>query len=692
MELKSFLMILVGLSLCCFLLLLGLGKLIAKREEEQGLSLADRGHPSSRLIRGGLNILFLRSYALFMKLPPLRFYVLKVRFRLSVLQVYDEFSLRRQTIKIVYLILGTLTFVIGVLTAMNPNLIFFLSLLIAAVVIQGLILDGYINRLEKKLLEQMLDLFGAVRLAYHRHGMVEDAIDESIESVGEEIALHAHRIYDALSDVKPDEALEKYYEVAPNRFLRAFAGISRMIMEFGDRKKDKGSLYLRGLASLTGEIQLDLIRRSKLDYLLKGLNLIALVPIFFTKPIEIWARRNFPLMDQFYLSKAGILAKLGIFLIILICYLLLQKLKSEEETDYKAGRNRNPWESALRKWRLVRKCSAWFTPRFKSAAYERIHKLLKDSNHHLSVETLQIRRLVIFLLCVVVTTGTFSYLHLKSRSWILNEPPASYVFFGTMSQDDAEAAAEIVDMDKQVMAETGMDSNREYDQIAASITQVMAERGLQPNDNQLVATAERVIDKLKRWNAEYLKWWELLLSLIAGWIGYCVPVWTLMFQRRMRLMDMRQEVYQFHTMISILKELERISVEEILDWLHSYAVIFKIPLQKCLLHFGHGGEEALRQMKEEAGLDEFRQLADKLLLATEKITISDAFDELESEMAYHFERRRLDYEKSLDTKAGIGRIIGFAPMYCLVFVYLVIPLIWMSFQQMGIYFEQIQHI
>lgn len=692
MELKSFLMIIAGMSLCSFVLLIGLGKLIARREEERGLSLADGGSSPLRLIRSGLSALFLRSYALFMKLPPLKFYVLKVRFRLSALHVYDEFKLRKQTMKIVYLILGTFTFVIGALTAMNPNLIFFLSLLVAAAVIQGLVLDGYVSRLEKKLLEQMLELFGAVRLAYHRHGMVEDAIDESIESVGEEIALHAQRIYDALTDIKPDEALEKYYEAAPNRFLRAFAGISRMIMEFGDRKKDKGSLFLKGLASLTGEIQLDLIRRSKLNYLLKGLNLIALVPIFFAKPIETWAGRNFPLMDQFYLSKAGILAKLGIFLIILICYLLLQKLKSEEETDYRAGRNRDPWESSVRKWRLVRKCSEWFAPRFKSAAYERIQKLLKDSNHHLSVETLQVRRLVLFLLCAVITAGLFSYLHVMSRSWIQNEPPASYVFFGTMSQGDAKEAAEIVELDKQIMVEAGMKPNSEYDQISGFISKLMAVRGMPQDDKLLSATAERVMDKLDRWNAEYLKWWELVISLFAGWIGYHAPVWTLMFQRRMRLMDMRQEVYQFHTMISILRELERISVEEILEWLHAYAVIFKIPLQKCLLHFGHGGEEALKEMKEEAGLDEFRQLADKLLLATEKITISDAFDELESEMAYHFERRRLDYEKSLDTKAGIGRMIGFAPMYCLVFAYLVIPLIWMSFQQMGIYFEQIQHI
>ncbi|MNN69047.1 hypothetical protein D3C81_1847980 [compost metagenome] len=85
-------------------------------------------------------------------------------------------------------------------------------------------------------------------------------------------------------------------------------------------------------------------------------------------------------------------------------------------------------------------------------------------------------------------------------------------------------------------------------------------------------------------------------------------------------------------------------------------------------------------------------MADKLLLASEKLTVADAFDDLDSDMSYQFERRRLDYEKSLEVKAGWGRIIGFTPMYALVFAYLVIPLIWMSFEQMGLYFEQLQKL
>lgn len=155
---------------------------------------------------------------------------------------------------------------------------------------------------------------------------------------------------------------------------------------------------------------------------------------------------------------------------------------------------------------------------------------------------------------------------------------------------------------------------------------------------------------------------------------------------------MRHEVYQFQTMIMILREFERISVEAILEWLYSYAVIFKAPIEKCLAHYSAGAQEALLGLKDETALEEFQRLIEHLIQAEEKIPIKKAFDDLQSEMGFQFERRRLDYEKDLDMKAEMGRMIGFVPMYSLIFAYLVIPLIWMSFKQMDIYFQQIQNL
>lgn len=672
------------------------GRLMGKRENPLWADASGPAGASSeqplRRIKLGLSAFFLQSYAVWMKVPPLRHYAGKVRMRLAVIHPYDEPELRRQTMKFSYGITGTVAASIAVLTALNPDLMFFLSLLIAAAVLQGLVLDGYVNRLETKLLEQTLGFYAAVRHAYHRHGMVSDAIEEAGEAVGREIGVHAHWISEALGDANPDVALEKYYETAPSRYLKAFAGISRLVSEYGDRKRAEGSMYLRGISRLTGEVQLELIRKKRLDYLLKGLHVIALLPVFFTKPVEMWARGHFPLMDSFYLSKAGMLIKAGLFLTILFSYVLLQKLKSEEETAYRAKPANRPWEARVYAHEALGRICRRLVPPLDSMAYHRISQLLKETNHRLRVEWFQVRRISAFVLGFVVTLGAFLALHHFAQQRILTEPPAAAAFFGALPKDAIEAGRQDAERDAAVMRELGMSASAGYDEIARSVSALHASGGERASHEAISETARRIMGKLERWNREYLKWWEVALSFLAGLVGYQLPLWTVQFQRWMRRMDMRHEVYQFLTMIAILRELERISVEEILEWLAAYAVIFRIPLEKCMLNYGHDPEAALLELKEEIVLEEFQRLADKLLLASEKLTVFAAFDDLDSDMSYQFERRRLDYEKALDVKAGWGQIIGFTPMYALVFAYLVIPLIWMSFEQMGLYFEQLQKL
>ncbi|WP_178019382.1 hypothetical protein [uncultured Paenibacillus sp.] len=696
MELRTILLLVLGISLCGCAGLYAAGQLLGKRDNPLW---ADAWGPAGtsadqpmRWIKLRVSAFLLTSHAVWMKVPLLRNYAGKIRARLGVIHPYDEPELRRQTMKFAYGITGTLAASIVSLTALNPDLLFFLSLLIAAAVLQGLLLDGYVNRLETKLLEQLLEFYAAVRHAYQRHGMVTDAIEEAGETMGREIGVHAHLIGEALGDTHPDEALEKYYEIAPSRYLKAFAGISRLVSEYGDRKRAEGSVYLRGISRLTGEVQLELIRKKRLDYLLKGLHIIALLPIFFTKPVEMWARGHFPLMDSFYLSKAGMLIKAGLFLIILFSYVLLQKLKSEEESAYRAKPAKRPWEARVYAHGALGRFCRRFVPSSDSLAYHRLSQLLKETNHRLRVEWFQVRRINAFALSLILTLGAFLVLHHLAQQRILTEPPAAPSIFGALPKEAIEAGRQDAERDAAVMRGLKMSAKAGYDAIARSVSalQTNAEAGIARED--LSEAARRIMDKLERWNRENLKWWEVGLALLAGLVGYQLPLWTLLFQRWVRLMDMRHEVYQMLTLIAILRELERISPEEILEWLASYAVIFRLPMQKCLLNYAHSPEDALLELKREVVLEEFQRLADKLLLASEKLTVADAFDDLDSDMSYQFERRRLDYEKSLDAKAGWGRMIGFTPMYALVFAYLVVPLIWMSFEQMSLYFEQLQKL
>ena len=160
------------------------------------------------------------------------------------------------------------------------------------------------------------------------------------------------------------------------------------------------------------------------------------------------------------------------------------------------------------------------------------------------------------------------------------------------------------------------------------------------SDDDIQTDAERVYKKLQTVNSEYMKWFEVLLAIVFALIGYMSPVWLLMFQKKMRLMEMEDEVMQFHTIILMLMKIERVNVEMILEWLERYSNIFKAPLSKCINNYEAGAWEALEAMKDEISYQEMTRIIESMQAAVEKIPIRDAFDELDSERDYYQEKRK----------------------------------------------------
>ncbi|MDP1513012.1 hypothetical protein L8C07_23920 [Paenibacillus sp. CMAA1739] len=647
------------------------------------------GRKGKALLSRELQSLMHKLYTLCMRVPITSGYITSVRKRLAGHYAYDEYKLRLQTMKMILSIWCSFACSSVVLLMMKPGIEFAILAVLCGVVINSLIIDVATSQVEKRLLAQMIELFANVRHHYHQHGMVEEAISEAADIAGAEAGRHARLIHEALTDADLHEALERYYESAPNRFLKAFAGISYMVMEFGDRIEEGGSIYLKGLSSLAREIQLELLRRNRLDYLLKSLNVIALAPVFFTTPIERWARSSFPSMDEFYQGKLGYIIKLTVYIVIILSYFLLQKLQQSDETGYRAGKGRRVWEQKLYRLPVIRNMVDSLIPRQHMSSYFQITRLLKESGTEVKLEWLYIRRIALFIIGLVLSISTIFVLHEAEKTHILQAPVQSGQMFGRLSPIEEKEALKQSEIDRTIMQTLNMKADSTYEQTYATLEHY-ANGTATPEE--LSRNTQRIIQKLKEWNDEYIKWWEVLISMVAGYVAYQLPMLLLYLQRKMRRLDMKHEVYQFQTVISILRAMERMSVEEILEWLNRFSVIFKRPLQKCLLHYEHGPEAALDLLKEEAPLPEFQRLVDKLYLSLGKITIREAFDDLESHMSYYFEQRKQEYEKIIDSKAIWGRVIGFAPMYGLIFLYLVIPLIGMSFVQMDSYYEQIQKI
>ena len=105
-------------------------------------------------------------------------------------------------------------------------------------------MSGMIDKFDTKLLKQQVSFFTEIRHTYHEYNMVEEAIYEVSQNDELEVSIQGQRIYEILIADDPETELEKYYDVAPNSFLKEFAGISYLTREFGDRTDKDRSIII----------------------------------------------------------------------------------------------------------------------------------------------------------------------------------------------------------------------------------------------------------------------------------------------------------------------------------------------------------------------------------------------------------------------------------------------------------------
>ena len=627
-------------------------------------------------------ILYQKLYIMYVRIPFLKRYILKLRRRLEIINIDDEFATRRDSSKILTKALAIVipTIIITIIITSSNYLVMFILLIFELFMIDTLI-DGSVDKKDTNLLKEQLDFFSEIRHAYHEFNMVEEAIYQVSQDDEMSISRQGEKIYEILISDDPETELEKYYDIAPNIYLKEFAGISYLTKEFGDRKVDGASLYLKNINNITKEMQLEILKRDKLNYVFQSLSVISIAPVLLLEPLKNWSISNFSFTESWYNGKPGMIVQILILILTFISYVLVRRLKDNGSTGINTKNTENPWQARAYKKKIVKKFVDLFIPKEGTKEYRKIKQLLKDSASHLKIEWLYINRICLAVVTCVVSLIVFIYLHQLAIDYVYTEPTTDYDIIGELDEKDKEKAMEITEQDNIILDQFRgkLDTTEQEIQIAVERLDYYEEA----EDEEISVAVERIYNKLQIVNSEYLKWFEFLLAFVFAIIGYMAPLWLLMFQAKMRQIEMEDEVMQFQTIILMLMRIERVNVEIILEWLERYANIFKGPISKCVNNYEAGAWEALEEMKEEVSYMPLVRIIESLQAAVEKIPIRDAFDELDSERDYYQEKRKESNDRLIKRKGMIGKAIGFAPMVCMFVGYLIIPLVFIGLTSMS---------
>mgnify|MGYP004495763545 FL=1 len=671
-----------------FTLIIGVYLVLAKRMGKSEYRQMKKLQEGTKADSFSMEILYQRLYLTYIKTPFIKRYIYKLRRRLEILNIDDEYTTRRDSARILtkaIIIMVLISFVTIFITHNNPLLMSIL--LIFELFIVDTMVDGMVDKIDNNLLKEQINFFAEIRHAYHEYNMVEEAIYQVSLDDEKSVSKQGEKIYEILISDDPETELEKYYDIAPNSYLKEFAGISYLTQEFGDREEDGSSLYLKNINNITQEMQIEILKRDKLNYVFQSLTFISIAPVLLLEPLKNWATSNFSFTSSFYNGKLGMVVQILIVLLTVVSYIMTRKLKDNGGVQVDISTNQHPWQEKVYNNPALRKIINSFIPKKGSKDYRKMQKLLKDSASKSKMEWVYINRICLAVVTFILSIILFAQLHRLAINYVYTEPTTRSTVMGTMSEKNQKKAEELTEQDNFFINKL----KGKLDITQSEIEKEMKKsKYYKTGEDDLIKTdAERVLGKLKIVNSENMQWFEELLAIVFSIIAYMAPVWMMMFQKKMRQMEMENEVMQFQTIIVMLMKIERVNVEMILEWLERYANIFKEPVSRCVNNYEAGAWEALEELKNSVTHQDMIRIVESLQAAVEKIPIREAFDELDADRDYHQEKRKATNEMLISRKGLIGKGVGFAPLVCLFIGYLIIPLVVIGVSSMSGAFSQL---
>ena len=465
-------------------------------------------------------------YLTFVKIPVIKYYTKKTRLKMEMSNDYTEYELRKRTgrtmlIAVIFMFASLFIF----LNLVN-DLYMSLIVIVGVLIITEKSIDVSITSVSEKILRQMPEAFTSIRHAFHEHGMIEESFITAIDDLGEkEITPQLRRIKEAMISENPEIELERYYDTAPNRFLKLFAGVSYLTLDLGDRKVDGTSIYLKNLNNILSEINLEILKRDKINYMFRSLTIIAVAPLVAIKPLQAWAESNFPALSNFYSSSIGFIMQALIIVSIFVSYIMLRIIKEDSE-EIKFDRVSNiRWQDKLYKYRFVR----LLVDAFKSKEHTRKNRwetqLIKNTNSYLTIEWLYVNKLTAALVGFVLTLFLMFNIQFIDLASIYNQIGEEFLSFGKLTEQQEAAAQAINDRDK-VYIEKYKNQNVTKEEIAQEFTDPLT-------GDVDTEEVDRVYEKIQKVQGTYLKFWHVLVSVLVAWIAYMLPTGYLYIKNKL---------------------------------------------------------------------------------------------------------------------------------------------------------------
>ncbi|MDE7309274.1 MAG: hypothetical protein K2N61_11560 [Lachnospiraceae bacterium] len=297
----------------------------------------------------------------------------RIESRVAILYPSTRYSIINRTAEYlirIYIMAGLMAAGLFIFADFSIYYAMLCSLMVYAVVNSKIY--GDLDKLEIKLLLQLEKFVSDVKFRFQFDGMLEEAIQDAVNYADYEMSIQGEKILECLRNCYVKEK-EEYSEISPNNFFLTFYSICLMTLKYGDKKIDGQSMFVKNLGYLKEDINIEQLKRRKINNQFMGLVGLTLLPVFAIKPIEKWALYNMPEMQAAYYGIQGMITTIFLMVFTIAVYKLITVLKRINYTE----KYKNRFIEQLAENETINRFIIFYISHRKKQA-EKINKLLRE--------------------------------------------------------------------------------------------------------------------------------------------------------------------------------------------------------------------------------------------------------------------------------------------------------------------------
>ena len=468
---------------------------------------------------------------------------------------------------------------------------------------------------------------------FFRTGSIRDAVFLGSGRVKQPLKKELEDIYGILESPDAGTLGSVYQNSDKDKYLRLLMSLFLLVEENGDSNTDEGSVFMNAVMQLRMEARDERRAISARRHKFMGLSLTAALPCASVLLIASWGAGVNPNLLTFYYGRTGTVFRIVILMISLICYRIVSGLKNPDIPQ-------------------------------KEGIYLVVKGKRTDILENIG---LNLRRTILFSFFGIVMLLSLLEAHHETVRLLKTDHSNINMLCDVADGRQIAAMEYLIPAYTQIYTEDSADHPAK-DELAEILLEEDGIRTLEVAS----ASAEEIIRRVEAIDDEKPDPIDLIIVIAAGLAGFFYPDLEVFFETLMRRSRIKDEIMQFQTIISMQKDVPGMSPILIMESLESFSDYFRPSLKTCLNDIGTNEEEALLRLKMSCTDPDFERIADCFMMADE-LGVTDAFDEISSEIRAFREDRRSERTIRIDNDVLLASLTAVIPGGLILFGYLLVP-------------------